>query len=151
MAPEGRMVVAAVCLLFFGAFAAGALNTARQEWRWRDGEQVRGVLIKQGRWYHYEFTPVKGEPPIVGAKFYQKTSSEPRRRRQRLGSSPVRPPSAGDPPRLQHARHGEFGFRPVPLHRLDGIAVRAGGPHRGLEAAPRLVRQARRRELAPSS
>jgi hypothetical protein len=74
MPPEGRMIVAAFMLLFFGGIGAGSLNTARQEWRWRDGEQVRGVLVKHGRWYHYEYAPKDG-PRVIGATFYRSGSS----------------------------------------------------------------------------
>jgi len=76
MAPEGRMFVAAFVALFCGLFASLTLITARQEYRWRHATIVRGVLIKKGRDYHYEYRP-KGEPAIVGASYDDRASSYP--------------------------------------------------------------------------
>jgi hypothetical protein len=68
MPPEGRMVVSVVLALFFGGFAWGSLHSARQDYRWRNAEVVRGVLVKNGSRYHYEYRP-PGKAPVVGASF----------------------------------------------------------------------------------
>jgi hypothetical protein len=63
------MLVTAVLGLFFGAFAFGSLHTARQEYHWREASIVRGVLVKQGAAFHYEYRP-KQQPPVIGAPFH---------------------------------------------------------------------------------
>jgi len=70
------MFVAAVVGIFCGVFASLTLWTARQEYRWRHATIVRGVLIKKGREYHYEYAP-KGQPAIVGATYDDRPLSYP--------------------------------------------------------------------------
>ena len=70
------MIVSAFLALFFGGFAAGSYFTARTAYRWRNAEFVRGVLVKQGTSYHYEYRP-KGQPVVTGAPFTDAASSKP--------------------------------------------------------------------------
>jgi hypothetical protein len=74
--PEGRMAFSILLGLFFAAFAAGSLHSARQEYRWRNATVVRGVLVKKGTDYHYEYRPA-GHPVVIGPDIGDQGSSEP--------------------------------------------------------------------------
>src|SRR4051794_1028362 len=74
--PQGRMVLAAVIGLFFGAFAFGSWHTATQEYRWRNATAVRGVLVKKGSDYHYEYRP-PNQPAIVGQSLTDQSHDGP--------------------------------------------------------------------------
>lgn len=62
------MLVSVVLALFFGGFATGSLLSARQDYRWRNAQAVRGVLVKSGARYHYEYRQ-PGKAPVIGASF----------------------------------------------------------------------------------
>lgn len=70
------MVVSAVLALFFGGFAFGSLHTARQEYRWRNATAVRGVLVKSGSDYHYEYRP-KDAAAVAGPRLSDQSSDKP--------------------------------------------------------------------------
>lgn len=62
--------------LFFASFAAGSLHTATEEFRWRNAVIVRGVLIKRGTRYHYEYTPAGGAT-VIGPDIGDQWTSKP--------------------------------------------------------------------------
>ena len=70
------MVVSVVLALFFGGFAWGSLHSARQDYRWRNAQAVRGVLVKSGSRYHYEYRP-PGKAPVIGASFAEDLPQRP--------------------------------------------------------------------------
>lgn len=76
MPPEGRMALSVLLGLFFAGFATGSLLTARQEYRWRNATAVRGVLIRKGSSYHYEYTPA-GKAAVIGPDIGDQRSSQP--------------------------------------------------------------------------
>ena len=76
MPPQGRMIVSAVLALFFGAFAAGSLHSAKQDYRWRNAAVVRGVMVRHGDDYHYEYRP-PGKPVVAGQSLGDQGSSKP--------------------------------------------------------------------------
>ena len=65
MPPEGRMIVFAFLVLFFGGFAFGSLHTAHADYLWRNATEVHGVLVKYGSRYRYEYRPA-GAAPVIG-------------------------------------------------------------------------------------
>lgn len=67
------MTIAALLALFFGGMAAGSLRTTQQTYKWRNATIVRGVLVKHGSRFHYEYRP-KGLP-IVASEAFQGASS----------------------------------------------------------------------------
>ena len=70
------MTFAVLLGLFFGGFAAGSLHTAKQDYRWRDAFVVRGVLVKKGSLYHYEYAR-PGEATVIGPTFTDDSSNKP--------------------------------------------------------------------------
>jgi hypothetical protein len=76
MPPEGRMALSVLLGLFFAGFAAGSLHSARQEYRWRNATAVRGVLVRKGPEYHYEYR-VAGQPAVAGPSLTGESSDKP--------------------------------------------------------------------------
>jgi hypothetical protein len=74
--PEGRMAWSALLGLFFAGFAFGSLHTAKQEYRWRNATVVRGVLVKKGSTYHYEYRPAS-KPAVIGMNLGDQSSNLP--------------------------------------------------------------------------
>lgn len=70
------MAFAVLLGLFFAGFAFGSFHTARQEYRWRNATVVRGVLVKQGSTYHYEYRPT-GKPAVIGPNLDDQSSNQP--------------------------------------------------------------------------
>jgi hypothetical protein len=70
------MVVSVVLALFFGGFAWGSLHSARRDYRWRNAQAVRGVEVKNGSRYHYEYRP-PGKAPVIGSSFAEDFDQKP--------------------------------------------------------------------------
>ncbi len=62
--------------LFFAGFAFGSLHTALQEYRWRNALVVRGVLVKRGSQFHYEYRP-PGNATVSGPNLTDQSSGKP--------------------------------------------------------------------------
>ena len=73
---RGRMVLATLLGLFFGALASGSLNTAMQEYRWRNAIAVHGVLVKAGSSYHYEYR-APNKPAVIGGPVKGESYTQP--------------------------------------------------------------------------